>query len=271
MAYTTDTHRIYKNLLSRINSFREQWRDDVPVEVINSILEHGRYSYKSTKQVGEKMEEAETRMLYTTGSRDAWDAFAQYAGSLGDAIKNIRRDRKRRDIYAPVLRAVEYSRTIASAAVANGFSRTSINVEKSSSDNPVGLFVYEGRSRYSMKNYIYVGATWGRTIGDRGMALINAPDGLRFVLKCSPRNVMYVDDDGMNAWQVTVIGFKHGKGFTQEGWVVTHKSTEHDHLHPLVNDSRKSEIPHSFGFTLQKAHSLLKSRTVRHLTKMLDG
>ena len=33
MAYTTDTHRIYKNLLSRINSFREQWKDDVPVEV----------------------------------------------------------------------------------------------------------------------------------------------------------------------------------------------------------------------------------------------
>jgi hypothetical protein len=38
----------------------------------------------------------------------------------------------------------------------------------------------------------------------------------------------------MNAWEVQTIGFKHGKGFEESGWLVTHQSTEHDECHPLV-------------------------------------
>lgn len=128
-----------------------------------------------------------------------------------------------------------------------------------------------GRSRYTLKNYVSIGATWWRAVGSKGFALINSTSGIRFVLTCSPRDVRYVDEDGMNAWQVRTVGFKHGRGFEENGWLVTHKSTEHDDLHPLYCHDEKTTTPHAFSSHLSKAHSLMKNRTVRHLTKMLDA
>lgn len=271
MQYTVNAHKAHQRLLKRAAQFRAQWQDDVDIGVINAVLGLGRYStYRMVRTVGDKLDEAESTLRQLTGSKDAWNAFADGGTYLGDAIRNMRKNRKHRTEYAPVVHALEASKRHAETALNVGFQRSRTKVMKVGKGGAVGLEVEQ--SGHYIDNHITVGASWFRSVANRGMSLINAPDGLRFVLKSSPRDVMYVDDDGMNAWQVTVIGFKHGKGFSQDGWVVTHKSTEHDYLHPLVDpESRDTVTPHSFGLTLQKAHSLLKSRTVRHLTKMLDG
>lgn len=271
MQYTVNAHKAHQRLLKRAAQFRAQWQDDVDIGVINAILAHGVYSvYRAKQAVCDSMDSAEDTLKQLTGGRDAWRSFTDGGTHLGDAIRNMRRKRKNRTEYAPVIHALEASKNHADAALGAGFQRSRTKVMKVGKGGTVGLEVEE--SGHYISNHITVGASWFRSVANRGMSLINAPDGLRFVLRSSPRDVMYVDDDGMNAWQVTVIGFKHGKGFSQDGWVVTHKSTEHDYLHPLVDpESRNTVIPHSFGLTLQKAHSLLKSRTVRHLTKMLDG
>jgi hypothetical protein len=168
------------------------------------------------------------------------------------------------------------SRMQAISSLDGGFPKSSIQLTSKGDGDPlrlpVGLVVDEGRSRYSLINYVTIGATWWRSVGSKGFALINSTSGIRFVLTCVPRNVKYVDEDGMNAWEVRTVGFKHGKGFEENGWLVTHQSTDHNDLHPLYcYNERATMIPHAFSAHLSKAHSLMKNRTVRHLTKMLDA
>lgn len=265
-----EKHKAYQRLIGRVANLREQWRNDVDLRVIDAVVAHGRYGYRMPLNIRDDFDKVEGEMLSLTETGETWDAFSSYANHLGEAIRDIRNSRKRRKSYAPVEDALKNSRSNARSALDMGFPKSSIQLGKSG--DPVGLEVDEGRSRYSLKNYVSIGATWWRAVGSKGFALINSTSGIRFVLTCVPRNVKYVDEDGMNAWEVRTVGFKHGKGFEENGWLVTHQSTEHDDLHPLYcHDKRSTIIPHAFSEHLSKAHSLMKNRTVRHLTKMLDA
>lgn len=265
-----EKHKLYQRLIGRVANLREQWRNDVDIRVIDAIVAHGRYGYRMPLNIRDDFDKVEDEMLLLTGSGDTWDAFSNYASYLGEAIRDIRNSRKRKQSYAPVEDALKNSRGQAGASLNGGFPKSSIQLGKRG--DPVGLEVDEGRSRYSLKNHVSIGATWWRSVGSKGFALINSTSGIRFVLTCVPRNVKYVDEDGMNAWEVRTVGFKHGKGFEENGWLVTHKSTDHDDLHPLYcYNERATMIPHAFSAHLSKAHSLMKNRTVRHLTKMLDA
>jgi len=91
-------------------------------------------------------------------------------------------------------------------------------------------------------------------------------------MRCKPIDVQYVDEAGLNAWEVTVVGFNKKKGFTEHGYLITHKASDHDDLHPLFDMIRdEAVIPHSFGESLSKAFNLMNRRTVRHLTKMMEN
>jgi hypothetical protein len=264
-----ERHKAYQRLISRVANLREQWQSDVDTRLIDAIIAHGKFSYRMPTSIRDDFDRIEGHMLSLTGSGEAWDAFGNYAHYLGEAIRDIRRERKRKSSYAPVQDALAKSKRQAENALHRGFPKSSIHLGGKGS--PVGLEVEEGRSRYTLKNYVSIGATWWRSVGSKGFALINSTSGIRFVLTCRPRDVRYVDEDGMNAWEVRTVGFKHGRGFEENGWLVTHKSTEHDDLHPLYCHDEKTTTPHAFSSHLSKAHSLMKNRTVRHLTKMLDA
>jgi hypothetical protein len=271
-----EKHKMYQRLIGRVANLREKWRDDVDIRVIDAIVAHGRYGYRMPLNIRDDFDKVEGEMLLLTGSGDTWDAFSNYAGYLGEAIRDIRQSRKRKQSYAPVEDALKNSRMQAISSLDGGFPKSSIQLTSKGDGDPlrlpVGLVVDEGRSRYSLINYVTIGATWWRSVGSKGFALINSTSGIRFVLTCVPRNVKYVDEDGMNAWEVRTVGFKHGKGFEENGWLVTHQSTDHNDLHPLYcYNERATMIPHAFSAHLSKAHSLMKNRTVRHLTKMLDA
>ena len=267
--YTQITHKRLEFIRGQVAIARNQWKDIVPFKVFDAFVGDGKYSFRLASDVIEMRDIAEHALLKETGDSAAWDAIETYASKLGDAIKEIRRNRKNKKAYAPLADAKETSKRNAGRIIEKGFQRSRINVEVGSD---VGVIVEGSDNKWNIKNYVTVGVTWWKTVGLRGFGLINAPSGIRFVLSCRYRHAQYVVDDEMNAWEVRTIGFKHGKAFEETGWLVTHRSTEHDDLHPLVNHSeRNTLIPHAYGKHLSKAHSLMKQRTVRHLTKMLDG
>jgi len=269
MTYTKETHNHLKFLRKQVANVRLQWSEIVPAAVIDAIVKNGKYSYRLSGDIMEMRNQAEQILQKETGSSNAWDAISSYASELGDAIKDIRRARKHKKSYSPLADAKKMSQRGLSDVVRNAFQRSHAHTSVGSE---VGIDVEDGGNKWNIKNYVTVGATWYRSVFLHGFSLINAPSGLRLVIQCKYRQVKYVDEDNMNAWEVRTIGFKHGKGFEESGWLVTHKSTQHDECHPLVDSvSRETQTPHAFGKNLSKAHSLMKQRTVRHLTKMLDG
>jgi hypothetical protein len=271
MAYTENCHKQLNLLTKQITAITDQWRDFIPARIFHVIADVGKHSFKIPIEVQDEMNSIQRDMHIETGSVDAWNSATTYVDNLRDAIRSIRKRRKERQAYSPLAEHKSFSKNFARHTVSEAFQRSWIGVSLKTTGNEPTLEV-DGERKYTIKNFVTIGVTWYRTVASRGFALINAPQGLRFVVSCKYRYVQYVDEDGMNAWEVQTIGFKNGKGFEESGWLVTHQSTEHDECHPLVcESSRQTEIPHAVGKNLSKAHSLLKQRTVRHLTKMLDA
>ena len=86
-----EKHKMYQRLIGRVANLREKWRDDVDIRVIDAIVAHGRYGYRMPLNIRDDFDKVEGEMLLLTGSGDTWDAFSNYAGYLGEAIRDIRR------------------------------------------------------------------------------------------------------------------------------------------------------------------------------------
>lgn len=267
MTYTIETHKRLQFLRDRIASAKQEWAELLPIKLANYICSDGRFTYSASAEIKELADKFENDCKSITGGRDAHKSITGYLDDLTDSVKAIRRERKPSGAYAPLKKAEAKSRREAEGIITNGFQRSSIKLDVGSD---VGVEV-EGESKYTIRNYVTVAVSWWRSVGERGFGLVNMPSGLMFVTKCRRRAVPYVDEDGMNAWEVEGLTFKHGKGSVVTGWLVTHTSTEHNERNPLVDPySRQTQIPHAFGKNLSKAHSLMKQRTVRHLTKQLE-
>lgn len=267
MAYTIETHKRLGFLLNRIASARQEWAGLLPAKVANHICSEGEYIWSASAEIRELHDQFEKECRSVTGGRDAFKSIVGYLDDLSDSVKAIRRERKPSGSYAPLKVAQAKSKREAEGIIANGFQRSHIKLDVGAD---VGVEV-EGESKYNIRNYVTVAVSWWRSIGERGFGLVNMPSGLMFVTKCRRRAVPYVDEDGMNAWEVEGVTFKHGKGSAVTGWLVTHTSTDHSDRNPLVcPHERVTQIPHAFGKNLSKAHSLMKQRTVRHLTKQLE-
>ena len=269
MIYTIKAHKRLSFLSSQIKIAVDQWADTFGKDILYHVIKHSKFSYRMTNDMNVRLKDIEKSLLEETGNNDTYNGALDYLSNLGDSMQSIRKARKDREAYHPLKEAKEKSKRWIDKVTGVAFQRSRI---KCKVGGDIGLEVVNPESEYSKYNNVTVGVSWARSVFERGFSLVNAPDALMLVMSVTPRNVAYVDEDGMNAWKVRVVKFKHGKGFEDEGWLVTHKSTEHDELHPLVDSSsRKTIIPHAYGKNLSKAHSLMKQRTVRHLTKMLDA
>ena len=169
-----------------------------------------------------------------TGSRDVWDGLACYLHELRNSIAPCRSElRGNVEEYAPVKRAGDYAQRRADDLLSNAFPRTSIDLHIGAS-HEVGAKHNDAENKWNLRNDVTVGVAWFKSVGKRGFGLIKAPEGTLFVLRCKPRPVKYVDEDGMNAFEVQAVGFKHGKCYDMNGWLVTHQSSDHSHKLPLV-------------------------------------
>ena len=270
MKYTIEMHRRMQFIKQQIAECQRQWKDIMPKDVAGQICETGQYSSRAKHGLMEKMSQVEERLRQETGSRDVWDGLACYLKELRNSIAHVRSElRGGVEEYAPVKRAGKYAKRRADDLLSNAFPRTSIDLHIGAGYE-VGAEHNDASTKWNLRNDVTVGVAWFKSVGKRGFGLINAPEGTLFVLRCKPRSVKYVDEDGMNAFEVQAVGFKHGKCYDMNGWLVTHQSSDHSAELPLVCKYTGSmDIPHAFGVNLGKAHKLLQRRTVAHLTKQL--
>ena len=272
MKYTIEMHRRMQFIKQQIAECQRQWESVMPKNVSGTIARHGKYSYNRNikPDVSQLIGEAEDFLKKETGSRDVWDGVTSYLHELRNSIHSIRSElRGHVEEYAPVKRAGKYAKRRADDLLSNAFPRTNIDLHIGAGYE-VGAKHNDASTKWNLRNDVTVGVAWFKSVGKRGFGLIKAPEGTLFVLRCKPRFVQYVDEDGMNAFEVQAVGFKHGKCYDMNGWLVTHQSSDHSHKLPLVcKHTGSMDIPHAFGVNLGKTHKLLQRRTVAHLTKQL--
>ena len=269
MTYTIEAHKRLQFLRERIKSVQDEWADKLPRAVSGHVCSGSKYLFRANSEVQELGAAFEKECNEEIGGRDMHSAIFEYLDNLADSMKAIRRARKPSGSYAPLKKQRLKTDNEASGLLTAAFPRshTSLNVGEH-----VGVHCEDAQTKYNIRNYVTVGVSWWKSIGSRGLALINAPSGVMFTLRCKPRNVKYVAEDDMQAWEVTAVAIKHGRASEVTGWLVTHLPEEHSDKYPLVHPAdRVTQIPHAFGKNLSKAHSLMKQRTVRHLVKQLGA
>ena len=261
-------HKNFMFLSERLEEFKTEWSKVVPREIIVTILKHGKYGhFRLGRDIRELINSTKDEFTENS-SGDVWNLFETTAHYLGESIRDYRRLRKHVEDYSPVKDAAKSSLNHAKEIFDMSFMRSNISCTQGDEWD----LKVEHEDTYAQRSLICVPVSWKKTVYDKGFSLISSPKGKRFILRCKPVDVKYIDDEGYNAWKVTAVGFYKNKGFTEDGWLITHKSTEHDDLHPLFSKlTDEMLIPHSFGTDLSKAFSLMKNRTVRHLTKMMTG
>ena len=267
MEYTKEQHTYLEFLRLKLQSFQKEWQDVVPLTVSGRIATESKYLFRSGDSVRKAANDTEDFMRGFEGGNLTFDALTSYLDGLGDNIKTIRSGRKSGRSYSPLKEAKYKSKAEAERVLSNAFPRSHASLDIS---KDVGVACQDHQNKWNVRNYVNVGVTWWRSVGRRGFGMVNAPSGLLFITSCKYRDVKYVTEENMNAWEVTGVSMKSGRGQNVSGWLVTHKSTDHNDDTPLVSyHDRVTRIPHAFGKNLSRAHSLMQQRTMRHLVKQL--
>ena len=61
---------------------------------------------------------------------------------------------------------------------------------------------------------------------DKGIALVRAGDGMRFIMNSQERKLSRINDDGIKAWSVVVMKVKGKKPDIEAGWVMRYKTSD---------------------------------------------
>ena len=271
MEYSKDVHKQLNFLRRQLVKFIDDYKEFAPKEVFADIIVAGKYSFNAGKRTSleERMKARDNfdkNCIYS-----CWDdTVVHYIAEMSEAIQRIRRVRQEVKKFNPVQKVKRASSRGSSEWLGKAFPRT--NTETFIRDNPSTptLEVEHKEDKWRRRGVICIPVHWSQSVYEKGLALVNAPKGTLFIVRAQKRDVQHVNEEGMTAWKVTAIGSNKGCCYLVDGWVVTHNSNEINSGSPLVDDQRETLVPHAFGVNLPKAVSLMKSRTVRHLTKMLD-
>ena len=197
----------------------------------------------------------------------------KYVEGLSMEMGRIRSERKLREYYSPVKKALDECDSALRNALCNMWDRTNYSVRASkavSSDEDVRV-EHEWESQWSYSNDIYVKASWKYAVYDRGLSIIRTGKGLRFVMLARPVKSPSIPDD-LTAYQVKIVGFKAKRPQQEAGWLLINGTLRDGQSLVTVSNSRDYDVnmTHAYGKTLSGALSLLRRRKINHTLDTLD-
>lgn len=247
---------------------QESWSDFLSKPAIGHISEKGRFSFRSTPEVTAEIEAFQKLVETHTHSRDLWMATGGLE-EVGDAIRKIRSNMRSVAEYAPLAKHKQETRMYGSHALDRSFptSQTSLSIHGSGSfdiENP--------HATYGRKLHVYVPASWHYSVGSRGLGMVKAGSGYRFIINASDAPVPWVAEEGLRAYRVHALRVQSGKPSAEDAWVVVTADTNATWENALVDTSERTiKIPHGYNVSLRKAVALVRNRTFNKLEEMLDA
>jgi len=148
---------------------------------------------------------------------------AKYAGGLFISLHTIKERMKSGNIQKTVTdKAMEATELYASTELKRAFPSMFWYVTSSLSG---------GVSANLQKSYmsdvdVHLPATWAKKIYDKGIALVRAGDGMRFIMNSQERKLSRINDDGIRVWSVVAMKVKGKKPDIEAGWVMRYETSD---------------------------------------------
>jgi hypothetical protein len=147
----------------------------------------------------------------------------KYGGDLFISLHNIKGRMKSGTMQKTVIdKAMEATELYASTELKSAFPSMSWYVTSSLNS---GVSANKQRS-YTSDIDVHLPVTWSKKIYDKGIALVKAGDGMRFIMNSQERKLSRVNDDGIRAWSVVSMKVKGKQPYMENGWVMRYKTSD---------------------------------------------
>lgn len=231
-------------LLAEIDRFAKSW--GAPSEWRRQVLSHQRFSMNGEAEAFQDS----INDLQRTGAKAAYNYFE----GLTSAVVQMRRDRKDRQEYHPVIEQKAKSKVYADRVLSDLFQRSRFHVEAGIAQlDPAD----KNTPSYRRSNDLTVPISWFKSVYEKDLYAVKAPEGIRFTLSAKKRDIKFLKQDNIDAYRVVLIGTKDGIAFTENRWL-------------LVQEGYEKRV-HAVGDDVAKAHSLLKRRVKAEILDQLLG
>ena len=203
--------------------------------------------------------------------RDASDAFWEYLNNLHHAMASIRRDRKpcsSVDTYMPMAKHSRITRNAVGTTLDGAFPRSRFDVHiKGDSEKHSEIGVEPDGSDYWKRNNVVVSQAWSKTVYERGIPIVNSPQGLRFILSARPEDVRGVSEE-TRVFRVRAFGIREKSAFRHDGWLMVHgNSTQAMPVWDFTETKKKyaQNNVHAFNTDLSACRALFNRRVKQHV------
>ena len=231
-------------LLTEIDRFVESW--GAPNEWRKQVRTHHRHGMSGEAEAFQDSLDD----LQGTGARAAFEYFER----LASAVMQMRRDRKDRQPYHPVIEQKAKSKVYADRVLSDLFQRSRFDVDAGTAQlDPAD----KNTPSYRRSNDLTVPISWFKSVFEKDLYAVKAPEGMRFTLSAKKRDIKFLKQDNIDAYRVVLVGTKDGIAFTEDRWL-------------LVQEGYEKRV-HAVGNDVAKAHSLLKRRVKAEILDQLLG
>ena len=262
--YTPDQHKFLSFAADRIEQARKEW--GAP------------HSYIAQVKAGSKWRMSDDAKDFDDNlrsiHRDASDALWEYLNNLHHAMVQIRLQRREADPYRPLARHEKDSRRAADAVLNAAFPRSRFDLwikgDKSApraTQNGRKVGVTTDGSAYWVRNHVTVSQAWSKTVYERGIPIINASNGLRFIMSAKQEDVRGVTE-ATTVYRVKAFGIKNKRAFQEDGWLMVHgNSTKTQPVWDWIETEKKyaQNNVHAFHVDLSKCRALFDRRVKQHV------
>lgn len=231
-------------LLTEIDRFVESW--GAPNEWRKQVRTHHRHGMSGEAEAFQDSLDD----LQGTGARAAFEYFER----LASAVMQMRRDRKDRQPYHPVIEQKAKSKVYADRVLSDLFQRSRFDVDAGTAQlDPAD----KNTPSYRRSNDLTVPISWFKSVFEKDLYAVKAPEGMRFTLSAKKRDIKFLKQDNIDAYRVVLVGTKDGIAFTEDRWL-------------LVQEGYEKRV-HAVGNDVAKAHSLLNRRVKAEILDQLLG
>ena len=267
-AMAVERYKMLNRSRALLKAQQESWADFLSKPAIGHISAKGRFSFRSSPEVAAEIEAFQNLVESHTHSRDLWMATGGME-EIGDGIRKMRRNMRSAEEYAPIAKHKQETKMYGSHALDRSFptSQTSLSIHGSGSFDVENPHMVYGR-----KLHVYVPASWHHSVGSRGLGMVKAGSGYRFIINAKEQTVPWVAEEGLRAYRVHALRVHSRKPSAEDAWVVVTADTNATWENALVDTSERTiKIPHGYNTSLRKAVALVRNRTFNKLENMLDA
>ena len=168
-------------------------------------------------------------------SEDDKSSAARYGSKLFESLQRMRTQTKNVPVpHSVISKAREATDLYAASQLSAAFPSAKWDVASSLG----GETSVRKKKTWIDRNLVSLPVTWITKVHDKGISLVRAGDGMRFILDAEERNIDRFSIDNIKVFSVLAMKVKRGVPETENSWVMSYGTSEEPILSVQTNFSR---------------------------------